>query len=314
MRLETIVKKTQAGLKAALITELKSLRYSVRVAKGFIYARGTVPVLLVAHLDTVHTTPVRLLCSSKDGNILMSPEGIGGDDRAGVYMILQLIQKHHCHVLFCEDEEVGGLGAQAFVKSGITPEINYIVELDRRGSKDAVFYSCDNPDFTKFVCSFGFERAYGSFSDISIFAPSLGVAAVNISCGYHDAHTRHETINLAQLNRNIQRVGEMISTPSEFFDYIEEAFYDSDYPILTPLSPAPPHSYVSMSASSMIEGGDRLYVDSRGSPYEVYEEFGVAVALTGFSATSPTGMPVRYNPKQAQLMEVVPAEYVMPDY
>ena len=175
MRLDTILRKTQAELKAALIPELKSLGYSVRVSKGFIYARGTLPVLLFAHLDTVHKEPVRRICTSNDGNILMSPEGIGGDDRAGVYMILQLLQKHHCHVLFCEDEESGGQGALAFVNSGIKPSVNYILELDRRGEKDAVFYSCNNPEFTDFVCSFGFEEEFGSFSDISIIADRKSV-------------------------------------------------------------------------------------------------------------------------------------------
>ena len=55
---------------------------------------------------------------------MMSPQGIGGDDRAGVYMILRLIQDLHCHVLFCEAEETGGHGAKAFVQSGIVPKVN----------------------------------------------------------------------------------------------------------------------------------------------------------------------------------------------
>ena len=83
-------------------------------------------------------------------------------------MILLLMRKLRCHILFCEEEEVGGVGARKFTQSKLRPEVNYIVELDRRGTNDAVFYSCDNPDFTEFVCSFGFEENYGSFSDISV--------------------------------------------------------------------------------------------------------------------------------------------------
>ena len=140
MTLETILRKGQKELKRALINELQTLRYKPVVSKGFIYAEGTVPVLLVAHMDTVHTEKVKIICYSRDGNILMSPQGIGGDDRAGIYIILQLLKTHHCHVLFCEDEECGGVGAGCFASSGITPDVNYIVELDRRGSQDAVFY------------------------------------------------------------------------------------------------------------------------------------------------------------------------------
>ena len=155
---------------------------------GFLYAEGTVPVLLVAHLDTVHTHRPDIICCSEDGRYLMSPYGIGGDDRAGVYMILMLMRECHCHILFCEDEELGGVGARKFTNSKLRPEVNYIVELDRRGRNDAVFYHCDNPDFTEFVCSFGFKENSGSFSDISVVAPHLKTAAVNISAGYFNEH------------------------------------------------------------------------------------------------------------------------------
>jgi hypothetical protein len=184
MKLETILRKSQFELKHAIHNELKSLGYRPTSRPGFLYAKGTVPVLLVAHLDTVHRTSVKTICYSADGDILMSPEGIGGDDRAGVHMVLQLIRNHRCHVLFCEDEECGGIGARSFARGSIRPEVNYIVEVDRRGSNDAVFYDCENPGFTKFVCGFGFEEDFGSFSDISVIAPALKLAAVNISAGY----------------------------------------------------------------------------------------------------------------------------------
>src|SRR5699024_8016538 len=132
---------------------------------------GEVPVLLVAHLDTVHTMKPDIICFSEDGRFVMSPQGIGGDDRCGVYMILQIIQDARCHVLFCEDEETGGNGARAFTRSRLRVNVNYIVEMDRRGNNDAVFYQCDNPDFTDFILSYGFEEKTGSFSDISVVAP-----------------------------------------------------------------------------------------------------------------------------------------------
>ena len=103
MTFENILVKSQKELKRALKKELQELRYSPISSKGFLYAKGTVPVLLVAHLDTVHREGVKIICYSKGGKILMSPQGIGGDDRAGVYMILQLLKSHRCHVLFCED-------------------------------------------------------------------------------------------------------------------------------------------------------------------------------------------------------------------
>ena len=184
-KLESIVRLTQKELKQQVKLELEEMGYKPISKKGFLYAEGEHPVLLVAHLDTVHKTPVQSICYSTDGRVMMSPEGIGGDDRCGVYMILEIIKSARCHVLFCEDEEIGCQGARAFANSKIRPQVNYIVEMDRRGSNDAVFYRCANPDFTDFVCGFGFDHALGSFSDICAVAPRLGVAAVNISAGYH---------------------------------------------------------------------------------------------------------------------------------
>ena len=221
MTFENILVKSQKELKRTLKKELQELRYSPISSKGFLYAKGTVPVLLVAHLDTVHREGVKIICYSKGGKILMSPQGIGGDDRAGVYMILQLLKSHRCHVLFCEDEEHGGVGAHHFAESNIKPAVNYIIEFDRRGSNDAVFYDCANEEFTQFVCGFGFEESIGSFSDISIVAPALGVAAVNLSSGYYNEHTAHEYINMLDIHNNLDRARRMIATRTEKFEYVE---------------------------------------------------------------------------------------------
>ena len=196
------------------------LGYHTTSRHGYLYAPGEVPVLLVAHLDTVHPQPVQLICYSENRRIAMSPQGIGGDDRAGVFMILQIIQKVRCHVLFCEDEETGGWGAQLFTKSGIRPRVNYLVELDRRGCRDAVFYGCANQNFIKFVEGFGFREESGSFSDISILAPHLETAAVNISAGYYCEHSPGERIDLLHMMNNVERVTQMVKTESAHFRYM----------------------------------------------------------------------------------------------
>ena len=70
-----------------------------------------------------------------------------------------------------------------------------------------------------------FKTAQGSFSDISLIAPELGIAADNLSCGYYTAHTLHEYINRSQLNTVIQKVVDIVadSSRADFtgFDYRE---------------------------------------------------------------------------------------------
>ena len=136
---ETILRLPQMDLKKTLKAELKSRGCPVTDKPGYLYAEGTIPVLLAAHMDTVHRQPVEQICYSADGAVAMSPQGIGGDDRCGVWMILQILCTAKCHVLFCEDEEVGCVGAKKFTRGSLRPQVNYIVELDRRGSNDAVF-------------------------------------------------------------------------------------------------------------------------------------------------------------------------------
>lgn len=222
LEFEQIFQFSQERLKQALEAELITSEYTVQKQKGFLYAEGSTPLLLVAHLDTVHRALPETICYSADGAVMMSPQGIGGDDRAGVYMILRLIQSCHCHVLFCEDEEPGGHGARAFTKSGIKPDVNYIVELDRMGSNDAVFYNCMNEQFEQHICSFGFQTAFGSFSDISILAPHLNLAAVNLSTGYYHAHQLGEYVRLDKVEKLISRVEKLLQTKTERFSYVQK--------------------------------------------------------------------------------------------
>ena len=192
------------------------------------------PVMLVAHLDTVHEQPVRDICLSADRNILMSPQGIGGDDRCGIFALCKIyrLSKIKPWLLFCCNEEVGGLGAKKFClahKQHQLPneidDLKFLVELDRKGKNDAVYYRCDNPDFEAYISGKGFKTAQGSFSDISLIAPELDIAAVNLSCGYYAAHTRHEYINRFQLNAVIHTVVDIVADSSrtdfQKFDYRE---------------------------------------------------------------------------------------------
>jgi len=216
--LEEFLKPMQAGLFKMLRKMYKSKTYVSE--NNFILVCGQAPVMLVAHLDTVHSEPVRTICKSKDKNVLMSPQGIGGDDRCGVFALVktyELVDKKPW-LLFTCNEATGGLGANAFCKahknSKLPAELNalkFLVEIDRRGSRDAVYYDCDNLEFEKYIASKGFQTAFGSFSDISYVAPELGIAAVNLSSGYYNAHTLHEYIVRSELEHVIEKVCEMVA-------------------------------------------------------------------------------------------------------
>lgn len=233
--LEDFVKPTQKELFNLL---RKKYRGKAIVRKdSYILVHGEAPIMLLAHLDTVHEKPVKHICKSPDGNILMSPQGIGGDDRCGVYALVRAYEAALIKpwLLFTCDEEIGGLGADTFAEEysmGKMPKdlaaLKLLIEIDRKGSKDAVYYNCDNPEFEAYITSKGFVTAFGSFSDISVIAPKLGVAAVNLSSGYYNAHTLHEYINRKQINAVIQAVIGIIADAAKQdfpkYQYIEKVY------------------------------------------------------------------------------------------
>lgn len=318
--LEKILRQTQPELKQMLNSRLKEQGYQTTVECGYLSAPGDVPVLLVAHLDTVHRQPVQIICYSENRRIAMSPQGIGGDDRAGVFMILQIIKKARCHVLFCEDEEIGGKGAEQFAKSGIKPQVNYLVELDRRGRNDAVFYGCANQEFIQFVEGFGFQEEFGTFSDISIIAPQLETAAVNISAGYYYEHSPREYIDLVHMMNNVQRVIKMAQTDCGHFRYVwGRSFgfggWQERLPLwdFTPeekvqdLMEVPTEAYVKVNGQ-VVENGLLHYMDKSGNVYDYLDEVGAAVLAEHTKAYTLDDQPLEFSEHLAEPVEVMTLE------
>lgn len=230
-KFEEICMMTQPEVKAYMHKYLSSKKYKVINKDGFLYTKGTVPVLLVAHMDTVHKEVCKKIFVDDKG-IISSPQGIGGDDRCGIFIIMNIVKDLNCSVLLCEDEETGGKGARKFTASEYINDLDvkYIIEFDRKGNDDAVFYSCDNKDFTKFITeTTGFREAYGTFSDISIVAPAAKIAAVNLSCGYYNAHTTNEYVRFDEMENTIEAAKKLIETESDTFEYVAKKYQSYGY-------------------------------------------------------------------------------------
>jgi len=204
---------------------------------SFIYVRGEIPVLLLAHLDTVHLhapTDDSIFYDQEQG-VIWSPDGIGGDDRCGVFSILEMLEKgYRPHVLFCWDEEVGTIGSSNFTTFDIedTEEINFAIQLDRKGFGESVYYNLDNKDFEDYINSFGFETELGSYTDICQVCPSLGFAGVNLSAGYMDEHMDIERIYFFELKETQRKVMEILDDQKinpRLYDYKDKSSYSYRY-------------------------------------------------------------------------------------
>ena len=227
--LEQICSLSQGALKKTLSTFLHSKYPKEKIFETpeFLCAEGDIPIALVAHMDTVFKTPPKDIFYDMRKNVLWSPDGLGADDRAGVFAILQILKSGlKPHIVFTTDEEVGGYGAMMLAEiypNSPFKDLRYMIELDRRGSNDCVFYECDNEDFTKYIESFGFIEAWGTFSDICELSPVWKVASTNLSIGYQNEHSVSETLRVNAMLATIEKVKKMLQVPVDeipFFNFI----------------------------------------------------------------------------------------------
>ena len=220
---EQIVGLKQNALKRVMSSFLKKHYPKVIETKDYIFCEGTIPIGLVAHMDTVFDKPAKEVFFDQKRNVMWSPQGLGADDRAGVFAIIKIVQSGlRPHIILTTDEEKGCLGAT--VLGGLDcpfSDLRYLIELDRRNSDDCVFYDCVNEDFIKYVEGFGFVEAWGSYSDICCLCEPWGIAGVNLSVGYRDEHSEIEVLFVGQLFNTIEKVKTMLTeTDIPSFEYI----------------------------------------------------------------------------------------------
>lgn len=227
---DDIIRLSQEDLIQYLTSFLFSYGYTQEksiITKDYALFDGDAPILLIAHLDTVHAARVTKIYKNIQKHYLIAREGIGGDDRCGVLAIVWIITKgYRPYVLFTTDEEIGAVGARAAAK-GITPSpaIRCMIEIDRKGNEDSVYYDNDNEEFKKYIDSFGFVEAIGSFSDISVLGDAWNIASVNLSSGYEDAHSTDEKIYLDQTIATAKSVMAMLDNPPEKrMEHVEKAY------------------------------------------------------------------------------------------
>jgi len=224
-KFKNICRLTQKELKTYLEEVLANYYDEIYSDDGFLYVKGiNSNVLLTAHMDTVHE-PQGRICTDiyeyydkkNKRHILSSPQGIGGDDRCGIYTIINILERTNFrpYIIFCEDEEIGGVGSKKFCKTTLSDEVanevNFMIEIDRANANDAVFYEETNAKFQKFVMDVtGNKEAFGSFSDICNLSEETLVSSFNISCGYYNAHTTDEYVVMEELEVCIDKVIKLI--------------------------------------------------------------------------------------------------------
>ena len=168
-------------------------------------------------------------------------------------------------------------------------------------------------------------------------APVLGCAAVNLSCGYYNAHTQHEFVSIPQMYAQVERAKKLIANEcNNFFEWKEFVYdrswdsgnwcyggwYDNyDYydsknkskskskvkPVSKEVSLIPDDAYLQSSDGDWIEVGEEIddfFVDDSGTVYVYDSEYLMVIPLFEYVAISANGVPCKMDPDNSFVVEV----------
>lgn len=197
-----------------MMLKLLHKRYSQVITdhKNYIVAVGEIPVALVAHLDTVFSYPTYDVFYDERQGVCWSPEGLGADDRSGVFAIINILQrKLRPSVILTMGEERGNVGACELAKIPCPiPDLKYMIELDRHGENDMIFYDCYCPSFINYIEGYGFLEKSGSYTDICALMDTWHICGVNLSIGFENEHDYSEILYVDAMFATINKVEQML--------------------------------------------------------------------------------------------------------
>ena len=203
------------------------VRYSVDAHNNVYIVKGDAARLpcVAAHIDTVHRrAPARVV---QHGGLLVGFDeagrriGIGGDDKAGVYICLELLERFdNIAVALFAAEEVGCVGARN-ANPDFFERVGYVIEFDCPG-RGLVSYTSggvrlfqNDSDFITtalpVMCRHGvLNWQHHPFSDVKAITRRFGLSCLNVSAGYYNWHRQDEFVKLADVEHALAFSTELI--------------------------------------------------------------------------------------------------------
>ena len=204
----------------------------------YIFAKGEEDICLISHIDTLRDEKFPLEITVNNNIIRAEDDILGGDDRTGVSMILELIlEKRKPGLLFCNGEERNYTGVRKFIEDFYyfpDKKISLFIELDRRGKNDAVTYNEISKLFLeeyKFNEKFGFVSTPGTKSDIFHLTEFYNIPSVNLSVGFFNEHGADEYIDMKiyrKIKERVKLILKKYRTETDISEYINNIMHTNE--------------------------------------------------------------------------------------
>lgn len=211
-----------------IIHNVKGATVTVDPHRNVYISKGTARYspCVAAHIDTVQ--PYRQVRIVEDGPRLIGFEkekqvGIGADDKAGIFVCLNLLQRFKdIRVIFFATEEVGCQGAKK-ADARFFDDLAYLIEYDCP-SHGMVSYTCsgvrlfqNRGDFI--LTALPVLEKHGSvlwqrhpYTDVMAVRNRFPISCLNLSCGYYNWHAPNEYVHLPDVAVAIEQGAALVKT------------------------------------------------------------------------------------------------------
>jgi tripeptide aminopeptidase len=198
----------------------------------------------VAHTDTVHTvnpnlTVVQLNEEGKTiltgiDKVTMKPSGIGGDDKCGVFLCLEMLDKlDNVKVALFVSEEIGCIGSKQ-ADPEFFKNVGYAIQYDSPEG-DSMSMTLMGKKLFNTESEFGskvgnliLEHGINSwerhpYTDIWPLMEKFGFSCLNLAAGYHRYHTANEYVVVEEVENSFElglKLHEILG--ENFYERVEE--------------------------------------------------------------------------------------------
>jgi len=200
---------------------------------------------LSAHIDTVHQAEEGVQIVERDGNLIAldaegKQTGLGGDDKSGVFIVLELLKRTDvAKVAFFAGEERGGIGSTR-ADEDFFWNIGYLLNFDAHGY-GFVSYTMggtklfdDGGEFISLakpvLDAHGMTQWQSHpFSDPAVLRKRFTFSILNLSAGYWKWHTKVEYVTISEVARSIDAATELVGVlGTRFYGFYAKAFSKFD--------------------------------------------------------------------------------------